>query len=160
METFEIGGFYTSQNELMTVEVADGILYTEYVVCTNETMNTQYPVTVVASDVRGAHMYNIVFSAMRQNFAISGLLPIIQVNATVCQRLSFFKKINSNLVFIFCTGNTSIRWRLFSKTNGKIHYNEPCRAKYLVSTNSKLSNLRKFPMILNLLLFIIIILYI
>lgn len=63
--------------------MADGILCTEHEVYENGTMNTEYPVVPVACHVRAAHIYNIVFSAMRQNFAISGLLPTIQVRAVL-----------------------------------------------------------------------------
>lgn len=59
--------------------MADGILCTEHAVYENATMNVEYPIVVVAGHIRAAHIYNITFSAMRQNFAIAGLLPIIQV---------------------------------------------------------------------------------
>lgn len=66
---------------MINVNAADGILYTEYEVYENRTANIDYPTVVVAGHIRAAHMYNITFSTMRQNFAIAGLLPIIQVNA-------------------------------------------------------------------------------
>lgn len=66
---------------MISADVADGILYTEHAVYENETMNVEYPVVVIAGHVRAAHIYNITFSAMRQNFAIAGLLPMIQVKS-------------------------------------------------------------------------------
>lgn len=61
-------------------DTADGILYTEHAVYENGMLNVEYPVAVVvAGHIRAAHIYNITFSAMRQNFAIAGLLPLIQV---------------------------------------------------------------------------------
>lgn len=61
------------------MKVADGILYTENNVRENGTTDVEYPVVLVARYVRAAHIYNIAFSAIRHNFAISGLLPIINV---------------------------------------------------------------------------------
>lgn len=67
------------QNGLIAAEAADGILYTESMVLANATSNVDYPSVVVSKNVRAAHLYNITFGGIRQNFSIAGLLPYIQV---------------------------------------------------------------------------------
>lgn len=63
----------------MTIEEADGILYTEYKVYANETINVEYPTVLYDRHVRAAHIYNTAFSHVRQNFAIAGLNSFVQV---------------------------------------------------------------------------------
>lgn len=67
------------QNQLISIEVADGIFWTEHKVYADKTKDTDYPKIVTAEHIRAAHIYNITFTAMRQNFAIAGLLSSIQV---------------------------------------------------------------------------------
>lgn len=64
---------------LISLDEADGILYTESKVYANETMSVMHPIALVANHVRAAHIYNITFSHVRQNFAIAGLLSFVQV---------------------------------------------------------------------------------
>ncbi|XP_031628378.1 constitutive coactivator of PPAR-gamma-like protein 1 [Contarinia nasturtii] len=63
---------------IFSIEEADGILYTEYKVYLDETGNAQYPNVLVTRYVRAAHIYNNVFSQVRHNFGIAGLLPSIE----------------------------------------------------------------------------------
>lgn len=71
---------------------ADGILYTEYKTMDNEieTMKEEYPTVLKSSHVRAAHIYNAVYELVKENFAIAGLLSLIDVsiemlNETACQ---------------------------------------------------------------------------
>ncbi|XP_055306558.1 uncharacterized protein LOC129570859 [Sitodiplosis mosellana] len=57
---------------------ADGILYTEHKVYANEILDAAYPTVLTAKHVRAAHLYNVAFSYVRQNFAIAGLLQSVQ----------------------------------------------------------------------------------
>ncbi|XP_055310152.1 uncharacterized protein LOC129573547 [Sitodiplosis mosellana] len=70
--------FALVKGELIGTEEADGILYTESMVYANATSNVEYPIAVVSKNVRAAHLYNITFGSIRQNFSIAGLLPYIQ----------------------------------------------------------------------------------
>lgn len=73
------------QNKLLSIAEADGILYTESKVYSNETSHVGHPTVLVSKFVRAAHIYNIVFSHIRQNFAISGLVSFVQVlNYCIC----------------------------------------------------------------------------
>lgn len=63
----------------MNEQQADGILYTEWMVCEGKTMFVQYPKKLTAEFVRAAHLYNTAFGHVRLNFSIAGLLPFIQV---------------------------------------------------------------------------------
>lgn len=64
---------------MISIEAADGILYTENAVYEKKATDTSFPKTFEAQYIRAAHLYNITFSAVRDNFAIAGLLPIIEV---------------------------------------------------------------------------------
>ena len=61
------------------MEEADGILYTENCVYSNQIENVVYPIMLVTKHVRASHIYNITFCRVRQNFAIAGLLSFVQV---------------------------------------------------------------------------------
>lgn len=61
---------------------ADGILYTEHMVYEAEISDPAYPKVLMAKNVRAAHLYNVAFSHVRQNFAIAGLLTSVQVIAS------------------------------------------------------------------------------
>lgn len=89
--------------------MADGILYTEHVVYENGMANVVNPVVVVAGHIRAAHIYNIIFSAMRQNFSIAGLLPIVQVKS----RLQFSSFLYETLYLL-----VRILWVFFLFTGG------------------------------------------
>lgn len=67
------------QNGMIDTEEADGILYTENMVFANATLNVEYPIVLKSKYVRAAHIYNIAFGHVRQNFSMAGLLLLIQV---------------------------------------------------------------------------------
>lgn len=67
------------QNGFLDVKTSDGILYTANKVYSKNMGNVTHPDALVAAYVRAAHIYNIAFSDIRQNFAIAGLLKFIQV---------------------------------------------------------------------------------
>lgn len=60
-------------------EEADGILFSEKKIHDNEQITVKYPTGFESKCVRAAHMYNITFSHVRENFAIAGLLPLVKV---------------------------------------------------------------------------------
>lgn len=62
------------------MDEADGILYTEWKVNSNDKMDVEYPTILTANHIRAAHLYNITFAHVRLNFAIAGLLSHIQVS--------------------------------------------------------------------------------
>ncbi|XP_031625913.1 uncharacterized protein LOC116342439 [Contarinia nasturtii] len=66
------------KNGLISIEEADGILYTESMVYANVAANVEYPAVLVPKYVRAAHLYNITFAHVRNNFAIAGLLSHVQ----------------------------------------------------------------------------------
>lgn len=70
---------HTAQEQLMTASAADGILYTETKIWKKEATDTGYPKVICAEYIRAAHIYNIAFAAVQKNFAIAGLLPLIDV---------------------------------------------------------------------------------
>lgn len=78
----------------MSVEEADGILYTEIKVNANETMNVAYPTVLKSRYVRAAHIYNIIFSHIRQNFAIAGFASSIQVQIKITGIFLLFSAAN------------------------------------------------------------------
>lgn len=65
----------------MSVEAADGILYTENAIHENNATDSNYPKTIEAANIRAAHIYNVGFGGVRENFAIAGLLPVIEVRS-------------------------------------------------------------------------------
>lgn len=69
----------SEQNQLISIDVADAILYTENAIHVKKATAARYPKAVEATNLRAAHLYNITFSAVRDNFAIVGLLPAIEV---------------------------------------------------------------------------------
>lgn len=92
---------------LITIEQADGILYTEHKVYANETLNIGYPTALVTQHVRAAHIYNISFSHVRQNFAIAGLVSYVKVlirmfflSTNILKKVKCAKK-NLNFINIF-----------------------------------------------------------
>lgn len=71
---------------MLSVDEADGILYTEY-----KTLKAEFvkcPIDLVSNHVRAAHIYNIAISHARENFAIAGLQPL---NFTFCQNETYLK---------------------------------------------------------------------
>lgn len=64
---------------MISIEAADGILYTENAIHENNASDTNYPNAIEAGNIRAAHIYNIGFAGVRENFSIAGLLPIIEV---------------------------------------------------------------------------------
>lgn len=64
---------------MISIEAADGILYTENVIFENKAIDRNYPKAIEAGNIRAAHIYNIGFGGVRENFAIAGLLPIVEV---------------------------------------------------------------------------------
>lgn len=74
------------------MDQADGILFTEYMVQTDENTvrNIQHPKILVENNVRVAHVYNNTFQQVRQNFTIAGLLTSISVNYSQLNDLFFF----------------------------------------------------------------------
>lgn len=64
---------------MIGAEEADGILYTEIKVCDNKTVDVKYPTALESKNVRAAHIYNITFSHVRENFAIAGLISLVEV---------------------------------------------------------------------------------
>lgn len=46
---------------------------------TNENIDVKYPTALESKCVRAAHLYNITYPHVRENLAISGLLPLVQV---------------------------------------------------------------------------------
>lgn len=90
----------------MDTEAADGILHTEHATYENKSTDTRFPKTIEAKYIRAAHLYNITFSAVRENFAIAGLQPMIEVkNRQIPILQSFFLKIYS---FIYFTANNAV----------------------------------------------------
>lgn len=71
---------------MIGIDEADGILYTENMVLAKATLNTNFPAVLKSEYVRAAHIYNIAFGYVRQNFAVAGLLPHIQVKKK-CSKL-------------------------------------------------------------------------
>ncbi|XP_031621007.1 uncharacterized protein LOC116339323 [Contarinia nasturtii] len=65
------------KKRLLSVEEADGILYTEHRVY-DGTDNNRKPVKVVDEHIRSAHIYVKAFDCVRENFAVAGLLSQIQ----------------------------------------------------------------------------------
>ncbi|XP_031633299.1 uncharacterized protein LOC116347044 [Contarinia nasturtii] len=63
---------------LIGAEEADGILYTEKIVRNSETIDMKYPTGFESKCVRAAHIYNITYSHVQENFAIAGLLSLVQ----------------------------------------------------------------------------------
>lgn len=61
------------------MEEADGILYTETMVMEKRNENVNPGPVLTPKYVRAAHIYNITFSHVRENFAIAGLLPLVKV---------------------------------------------------------------------------------
>ncbi|XP_055323806.1 uncharacterized protein LOC129578759 [Sitodiplosis mosellana] len=66
------------KKDLIGAEEADGILYTEKKILDNKTTDVKYPATLKSKCVRAAHIYNITFSHVRENFAIAGLISLVQ----------------------------------------------------------------------------------
>lgn len=64
---------------MISFEAADGIFYTEMAVYEKKVIDSSFPRTIDTQYIRAAHLYNITFSAVRENFAIAGLLPMIEV---------------------------------------------------------------------------------
>lgn len=68
-----------AQDGLLSQNLADGILCTEYEICDGLKDYVIPPTILNAQCVRAAQKYNIVFSYVRENFAIAGLLSSIEV---------------------------------------------------------------------------------
>lgn len=64
------------QNELLSVEEADGIHITIDNWLGKNVEPSEYEDPLVPRYIRAAHIYNITFSHVRRNFAIAGLLPL------------------------------------------------------------------------------------
>lgn len=113
---------------LITVEQADGILYTEHKVYANETLNVGYPTALVTQHVRAAHIYNISFSHVRQNFVIAGLDSYVKVLITMFFLSSILKIVKcakkKSKFYKYFLGDHAIRWCVFSEVNGKTWTNE------------------------------------
>lgn len=73
--------FFEQQGKLISVDEADGILYTEIMVNDEQTknINVSSTMTLTPNYVRAAHIYNITFPHVRENFSIAGLLPLVEV---------------------------------------------------------------------------------
>lgn len=67
------------QVKLITIEQADGILYSLNTVQEYKGNEVEY---VTANDLRAAHLYNIVFTRVKRNLAIAGLKSQIDVKMT------------------------------------------------------------------------------
>ncbi|XP_055310149.1 uncharacterized protein LOC129573544 [Sitodiplosis mosellana] len=100
--------FVLVKNKLIGTAEADGILHTECMVLANTTSNVQYPVALNPEYVRAAHIYNITFEHVRQNFSIAGLLPHIQ------ELLKFDGKYFQKLMERITSLNTHERDNLFN----------------------------------------------
>lgn len=100
-EIFKYLFSYSKKERLLSEIEAGGILCTEYKIFKNKLIETPYPDILDAQNVRAAHKYNIAFSHVRENFAVSGLLSEIQVNKqlTVSHTYSF---INLKKTFLTC----------------------------------------------------------
>lgn len=71
---------------MISAYAADGILHTENAIWKEKVAGTFYPKKIEAEYIRAAHLYNITFSAVRENFAIAGLLPVIDVMYKISNR--------------------------------------------------------------------------
>lgn len=139
----------------MTVEAADGILYTENAIHKKKATNTRYPKAIEAENLRAAHAYNIAFGAVRENFAIAGLLPAIEVKRSFPPFRSSVQRINCNwiscdlrdfnvIILYFFTANNAIRRRFLSKSHGKGGCIERTATKIIFASNTKLPNLCEY----------------
>lgn len=86
---------------MIDIEAADGILYTENMVFANATLNVEYPVVLKSKYVRAAHIYNIAFSHMRQNFSMAGLLSLIQVKKKYSKLILYAPSNETNRALIY-----------------------------------------------------------
>lgn len=78
------------------MDQADGILYTENKILKNGTIDTVYPVYLVAKNIGATHSYIVAFKNVRHNFAIAGLISCVEVI-----RSSNFQLMRSNLNRIY-----------------------------------------------------------
>lgn len=75
---------YSWKGGFCTIDEADGILITEYMVRNEETSITvrsaTHPTILNENNVRVAQVYNNMMPQVRQNFTIAGLAPSFSVS--------------------------------------------------------------------------------
>lgn len=90
------------QKELIGAEEADGILYTENKIRSDETTDVKYPTALESKCIRASHVYNITFAHVRENFAVAGLLSLVQVNFITTEKAFNFEFCFRTILFVFC----------------------------------------------------------
>lgn len=69
-----------TQERLLDVDEADGILYTEYKIYSLEEWDTKCPTVIAPRFVRAAQIYSTTFDEVSGNFAMAGLLRYVDVS--------------------------------------------------------------------------------
>lgn len=86
---------------MIDVLQADAILYTEMIFSYQSPSDIEYPTKIDPKHIRAAHIYNIAFTHVRQNFEIAGLLPLHQVWDNDHFHLNHLYKICFYFIFLF-----------------------------------------------------------
>lgn len=120
----------------MTKLDADGILYTEFKKNENrsDVINAEYPTVLVKAHFHAAHVYKLIFSHVKLNFAIAGLLPDLDVSAII----GLIGKVSYESYDFSAVRR--LPWSLLPDFNGKTDKDGRVGARRIFGSNQKLSN--------------------